>query len=273
MEKISKLGRWFFAIAIVAFGIQHFIYAVFLKGIGPPWFPGRPLWACLSGVVLTATGGAILFGKKAPWAATLLGAMMLLLFLLLHMPRVAANLRDADKRTSAFEVLAMCGVALVLAGTLSDEQPGFQGWDNARDNAAKLGRAFFAISMVVFGVDHFLFARFVAGLVPSWIPAHLFWVYLTGAGFIAAAVSIMVNRYVSLLASLLGLMFLLWVLLLHAPRVVAALHNANEWTSAFVALAMCGGAFIVAGTLPGSKRKRSSGCGQTRPNSQAARTA
>jgi hypothetical protein len=52
-----------------------------------------------------------------------------------------------------------------------------------------------------------------------------------------------------LAASLLGLMFLLWVLLLHSPRVAGAAHNGNEWTSLFVALAMSGAAFLVAETL------------------------
>jgi hypothetical protein len=44
-------------------------------------------------------------------------------------------------------------------------------------------------------------------------------------------------------------MFLLWVVIVHAPRVAAAPHNANEWTSAFVALAMAGSAWSVAGSL------------------------
>jgi hypothetical protein len=44
-------------------------------------------------------------------------------------------------------------------------------------------------------------------------------------------------------------MFLLWVFLLHLPRVAAAPHNGNEWTSLFVALAMSGGALLIAETL------------------------
>ena len=47
----------------------------------------------------------------------------------------------------------------------------------------------------------------------------------------------------------LGVMFLLWVAVLHAPRVATHLHNGDEWSSAFVALAMCGASFIVAGTM------------------------
>jgi hypothetical protein len=57
------------------------------------------------------------------------------------------------------------------------------------------------------------------------------------------------NIKARLAATLLGIMFFTWVFILHLPRVVSASHNGNEWTSAFVALAMCGGAWITAGTL------------------------
>ena len=57
------------------------------------------------------------------------------------------------------------------------------------------------------------------------------------------------SRFKYALFSLLGLMFFLWVVILHAPRVAASPHNGNEWTSAFVALAMSGSALLVAGTL------------------------
>jgi uncharacterized membrane protein YphA (DoxX/SURF4 family) len=58
------------------------------------------------------------------------------------------------------------------------------------------------------------------------------------------------GRKAQLAAALLGLMFFLWFLLLHLPRVVARLDNGNEWNSALVALALCGGSWFLAGTLP-----------------------
>jgi hypothetical protein len=42
-------------------------------------------------------------------------------------------------------------------------------------------------------------------------------------------------------------MFLLWVLVLHAPRVAASPRNGDEVTSLLVALAMGGASFILAG--------------------------
>ena len=92
-----------------------------------------------------------------------------------------------------------------------------------------------------------MYGAFVATLIPAWIPGHLFWAYFVGVAFLAAALAIVTSRMASLAATLLGIMFFLWVVTLHAPRVAAKLHNGNEWTSLFIALAMSGGAFMVAG--------------------------
>ena len=100
--------------------------------------------------------------------------------------------------------------------------------------------------MIIFGAQHFMYAAFIATLIPAWIPLHLFWVYFTGAGFIAAGLCIATGILAPLASMALGTMFLLWFLLLHAPRVAAQPRNGDEWTSAFVALAITGGSFILA---------------------------
>jgi hypothetical protein len=237
MEKLSRLGRFLFAIAMAGFGIQYPVHA-FLAGPapGPPWNISRPLWVYATAILLIAAAVCIATAKKTRWAPMLLAIMLLLRALLVYAPRLIANPHDPGPWTSGFEILAMCGVALVLAGT-------FVG----------LGRLFFASLLVVVGIQHFLYARFVATLVPSWIPGHLFWAVFVGVAFVAAAVAIAVRRYAGLAASLLGLMFFLWVILLHLPRVAAASHDGKEWTSALVALAMCGGAWVMAGRVGKSK--------------------
>ena len=118
-DPFLKFGQYIFAMAFVAFGMQHFVYARLAVGLGPPWFPGRPLWACAIGVVLVAAGAAIIFGKKSRFAAALLGTILFLFFLLLHIPRICAHPRDPGPWTSGFEVLALAADALVLASTLA----------------------------------------------------------------------------------------------------------------------------------------------------------
>jgi uncharacterized membrane protein len=121
-DPFLKLGRYFFAAAFVGFGIQHFVYARYGTGIGPPWFLGRPVWASLIGVVLAGAGLAILFRSRARVSAMLLGTMLFLFFLVLYIPRIAGHLHDPGPWTSGFELLALGGCALVLASTPASEK-------------------------------------------------------------------------------------------------------------------------------------------------------
>jgi hypothetical protein len=120
---------------------------------------------------------------KARPAAILLGILFLLCVLLLITSIWTV-------RTGSFELLAIGGAAVTLAGTLPVEERYPQPWNSALDWLIKAGRFIFAIALVVFGLDHFLFLRFVASLVPPWIPWHLFWAFFFGCAFIAAGVSI-----------------------------------------------------------------------------------
>ena len=89
------------------------------------------------------------------------------------------------------------------------------------EKAVLLGPVFFAVPMAVFGADHFMAPQIVAAMVPSWIPGHLFWTYFVGTALIAAALSMVVDRYSALAATLLGWMIFFFVLLLHVPKLVA----------------------------------------------------
>ena len=50
--------------------------------------------------------------------------------------------------------------------------------------------------------------------------------------------------------AVLGLQYFLWTVLLHAPRVATHLNNGDEWSSAFVALAMAGASFLLVPLFP-----------------------
>ncbi len=131
--------------------------------------------------------------------------------------------------------------------------------NRAVDALLKSGRFLLAVPMVIFGVQHFLFANFVVMIVPPWIPWHFFWAYFVGIALIAAGVAIMVKREAWLAGFLLGAMILAFVLLIHS-RLLARwpgdlfamnpifgaypgrLHNACK------DLGLSGAAFLFAGT-------------------------
>jgi len=144
----------------------------------------------------------------------------------------------------------MCASAFTLATALPSAGLG-RSWERALDMLIGSGPSLFGVSSVVFGIDHFSVLAVIASLVPAWMHAGMFWAYLTGAAFVAAGVGIVIKRMDLWGAFMLGLMFLLWFLLLHSPRVIAAFrsHDPSLWyesSSAFIALAMCGGSWICA---------------------------
>jgi uncharacterized membrane protein YphA (DoxX/SURF4 family) len=250
MDTLLKVGRFCFAISIAFFGLQYLLYGRLVGGLPPvpPWTPGSRVLAYLIGVALIAPGLSIATLWHARLSATALGVLFLVCVVFLHAMRASEVLHDGIARTRAFEPLALSGVAFVLAAILP-LQRSYLGPPIGVNRLILLGRILFALSLIVFGVQHFMYAPFIAFLVPSWIPGHLFWAYFTGIALIAAGLSIATKMFAPVAATLLGVMFVLWVLVLHAPRVVAQPRNGDEWTSAFVALAFAGGSFILAAAL------------------------
>ena len=249
MKTPITLGRFILGLAIMAFGIQHLIYASIGSGLGPPWTPVNHLLAYFAGFVFIVAGISLAAGKQVRLTAIILGSLFFVRAALFYAPKLFITPRDPDPWTSAFELLMVAGASFILAATLTPKNAFPQRADNPLTILFPLGRVLFAASLVVFGAQHLMYGRFVAGLVTAWIPFHLFWAYFVGVAFIAAALAIVSGKLAVLAATLLGTMFLLWVPILHAPRVAGAPHNSDEWTSLFVALAESGCSFVVAGAL------------------------
>jgi uncharacterized membrane protein len=150
-----------------------------------------------------------------------------------------------------FAAIVLFAIGLTII--IKDELPQKHGLEKI----LPFGRLFFAIPMGVFGTEHLADASDIAQVVPSWMPAHLFWTYLVGVALIAAALSIVLNKHARLAATLLGSMLLLFVVLIHIPNIVGQ-HGARLfWMIALRDTAFSGGAFALAGSL--SKKSQSEG--------------
>lgn len=255
MISLKPIGRVFFAIPIVIFGIQYLAYGRFVRGLPPvpPWAPGGAAAAYLTGALLVAAGVCILANVQVRLSAAVLGMFCFVCAIALHTMELKLVIHQGGERTGALEALALASAAWVLAGSSPAGVSIFRGWQRSTEILGKAGLYLFAFSMLIFGVQHFLYAAYIATLIPAWMPAHLFLAYFTGAAFIAAAIAIASGIRARLGAGALGVMFLLWTVLLHAPRVFAHMQNKDELTSLFVALAMSGGSFIVAGAVAKSR--------------------
>jgi uncharacterized membrane protein len=240
MKILDTLGPLLFCAAMILFGVQHLVYAASNApmAMGYPWIPVPRLLAYAVGAVLILLALAVLARKRSGTAALLLALLLAARAVAAFVPILVAHPRNGGMWTTLCELIAMSGAGLMVAGTA--------GRDAVFVRLPGLGRVLFGLPLLVFGVQHFLYARYVATLVPSWIPGHLFWALFVGVAFLAASTAVLLRKGSRPAALLLGVMFACWVLLLHLPRALASPRNGYEWTSAFVALAMCGGAWITA---------------------------
>jgi uncharacterized membrane protein len=251
MEKLRVIGRYFFAIAMVAFGVQHLIYLNFVTRVVPPlpaWIPGRGLLAAVFGALLVIAGVAIISGFAGRSAALLLGGMMLVSFVALYIPLLLASPKNGGLWTSAGKALALAGGGFLVAGSLPAGS--HRGWlgviIKALERLIPAGRFFLAAFLMLGGYLHFIYIDFVISLVPGWIPGQRFWAYATGVALIAGGLGIIIPLTTRLAATLSALMIFIWVLCLHIPRAVVSHRSANETTAVFEALAMSGIALLIA---------------------------
>lgn len=85
-----------------------------------------------------------------------------------------------------------------------------------------LGPVFFAAPLALFGAEHLAAAKSISQGVPPWMPFHLFWAYFVGLCHIAAALSLVLGKYVRWSSTLMTIMFCLFVALIHLPNVAAS---------------------------------------------------
>jgi uncharacterized membrane protein YphA (DoxX/SURF4 family) len=114
---------------------------------------------------------------------------------------------------------------------------------------ATLGKLLFALPFLIFGVFHIIKAKDMAGMVPAYLPAHMFWMILTGLGLIAAAISLLINKYVKLSMFLLAVFLLVVIILIHIPAIK---NPTYEPMGLLKDMALMGAALYFAATNTGS---------------------
>jgi uncharacterized membrane protein len=121
------------------------------------------------------------------------------------------------------------------------------GASRGREKLVALGSVFIAASLAVFAPEHFQGPQFVQSMVPSWMPAHLFWAYFVGCALLAAATSLALGKCVRLSTTLLGLMFFLFVCMIYIPYVHAHPADRFSWAYALRDLSFAAGGWALAG--------------------------
>jgi uncharacterized membrane protein YphA (DoxX/SURF4 family) len=275
VNSLIKTGRVFFAIGIVAFGIQQIIIRDFRPEILPPfpsWAHKFAVFPFITGIALIIGGGIILglFKIKEDIRNKIylyLGCYFLLLIVICHIPY---NLVFGPNKAIHMGVwapmlkeLAYCGGAFVIAGSFKNTS--LTGINNQRQSFLKklipFGRIFFSTTMIIYGYSHYLYTDYIKLMVPGWFDFPVFWTYFGGTALICAGVCIMFNIFIKPIAILLAIMIFLWFIFLHVPDAIdnPYVEHGNEIVSAFDALLFSGVAIVIAFTTP-QRVKISPGC-------------
>jgi uncharacterized membrane protein len=121
-------ARAVIAIVTLVFGVQQILHFNLVPGVPlerqtPQWIPLHIFWTCLAGAVYLVVGALLLVNRKTRAAATLLGAMVLLLIISIYLPILAASLKDINNGLNYFvDTLAFSGAALLLADAMPKEE-------------------------------------------------------------------------------------------------------------------------------------------------------
>ncbi len=106
------------------------------------------------------------------------------------------------------------------------------------------GKVLYAVPFIVFGIIHFINAQAMGGYVPAYIPGGAFWVYVTGAVFIVAALAILLGKMTKELSLVLAIQLLVFVALIHIPGVLKG--NQMNVSGMLKDLSLAGGALLIA---------------------------
>jgi putative oxidoreductase len=115
---------------------------------------------------------------------------------------------------------------------------------------SRIGVILYALVIAFFGINHFIHGNGMSGLVPSFMPGGVFWVYLTGVALILAAISFLIGKQTKLAGILLAIFLVLVVLTVHLPGIINAPDERAvniPMTNLIKDLGLAAGALIIAG--------------------------
>ena len=194
-----------FALAMIGLGIIGLIYGDFAmvwQHIPMEHLPGRQFFAYGCAAIELVTGIGLLMRRTITLSSRILFFYLVLWVVLLKLPAVVL----APQTEGSW--LGFGEIAVILAGgwILFASHAGEWERNHLRFAVGASGmrsvRLLFALSLPMIGLSHFFYSEPTAVLVPAWLPSHLFWAYLTGAGNIAAGIGVLFGLYPRLAATL-----------------------------------------------------------------------
>jgi hypothetical protein len=242
MNKFSEVGIYLYGVSMAAFGVIELLIRNFLVSEiqVPDGAPMRGVLVILSIAVFLFAAGAIFFRFRRQLALLLVAGMYSILFLTVHLPALVMNIYNGGDWAVTFEGIMIGSGAIIIAAQLPDDSGLGPRWRRIMQVGSVVGHYLFASALFLFAIQHIIYFDYIVTLIPGWMPVKVGLAYLVIAAYVLSGISFVIGRGIGLAAFWLGVMFGLWVILLHVPRAVGKWNVESEWASLFVALAVCG---------------------------------
>lgn len=241
--------------------IASAVFAITMIGIGligalsrdlmPVWNPlpgtgtAGELLADLAIAVSLISGTGLLVKRMAARSARLLLAALWIWMLLFRLP----NLLRAPLFAACWSVFPL---AVILAAAMVVHVWVATDWDTRHipfvsgASGLRIARILYGLSLVFFGMAHFIDLKDTLSLIPRWLPFHLFWAYFTGGAYICAGIAVLAGVLARVAAALATVQIGSFLILVWIPIVAAGATSPFNWSETYLNVALLAGAWVLA---------------------------
>jgi hypothetical protein len=234
------MGRQVFGVAALILGS---VSLVLHHQLASEWrLPGGTAFLFVTSLAQILGGLAMQFRKTDRFGAAVLSGVYLL-FALTLVPDIFARPTVYASWGNVFYQLALVVGAMVAYGLATPSAPSAKTICNG-------GVTLFGLCNISFAIEQVEFLARTTSLVPKWVPPNeTFWAIVTTIAFGLAGVSMLTNYKSLLAARLLTVMFVIFVVTIWIPLLLADPKTLSNWSEGIVTFAIAGAAWIVADFL------------------------